>query len=236
MAYYADRDFITIYRKDYGPKCYCRVLPCPFKSDYKDIIRGPFTEFVSSPAKKTDFGEKTRTEIEKLDECRKRLLSNHPKLIRYLEEEIDENKLSDPKDGKTIYQKDYCKPEDKFESKKTLDRRRETLPSDWADIPATVQKASYRDFKKLVNWNVVPEKIKLQPSVFQPNYKERKILKVRTGESEYEGKISALGETIINDNLHGKLFDSSDICAMIDEIDLRRTEGGYVVRAPYQQQ
>ncbi|XP_022184959.2 uncharacterized protein LOC111044186 [Nilaparvata lugens] len=236
MTFYADRNFITIYRNDYGPKCYCRVLPCSFKSDFKNIIRGPYTEYCCSPAKKTDFGEKSLNGIEPLDVCRKRLLSKHPKLVRYLEEEIDEDKLSDPKDGRTIYQMDYCKPGDKFESKKTLGRRRETLPNDWADIPATVQKASYRDFKTLVNWNVVQEKVRPQPSAFQPNYKERKILNVRTGESEYKGKINALGETIIKDGLHGKLFDSNDICAMTDEIELRRTEESHIVRAPYQQQ
>lgn len=37
--------------------------------------------------------------------------------------------------------------------------------------------------------------------------KEREILKVRTGESEYEVKIGKLGHSIVRDELHGPIDD-----------------------------
>lgn len=61
--------------------------------------------------------------------------------------------------------------EDGFVSKKTLARERVALPSDLKDTPLTTQRASYRDFKTLFDWKVVPKPVQPPPESLKPNRK-----------------------------------------------------------------
>lgn len=62
--------------------------------------------------------------------------------------------------------------------------------------------------------------------------KEREILKVKTGDSEYHGKIGKLGTEIIRDSFHGAIQDP-DFCEKWKKIELNRAGEPYKLRPPY---
>lgn len=64
--------------------------------------------------------------------------------------------------------------EDGFESKKSRDRQRVSLPHDWGEVPVTTQRASYRVPGRLATWDLKPRAVHPPASVLQPNCKFKK--------------------------------------------------------------
>lgn len=126
-------------------------------------------------------------------------------------------------DGRTMYQLDYCSLVKDLAYKEELKRKTQvTLPDDW-DIPLTTQKKSYRNptmLDKNALKRVPPIKARgtLGPDgiiystelvaflleIFLEQL--RKIMKVNTGYSEYQGVIGDLGDIIIEDQMHGEII------------------------------
>uniref|UniRef100_A0A1B6JSG7 Uncharacterized protein n=1 Tax=Homalodisca liturata TaxID=320908 RepID=A0A1B6JSG7_9HEMI len=124
---------------------------------------------------------------------------------RYLDKEPSSEAIASDHSnrGRTVYMVDYCDLEGGFESTASRARRRVDLPPNWGEIPVTTQKASYRSPTLLATWDLRPHPCLPRISPLTPNLKEREILKVTTGVSEYEGRIGALAELILQDELHG---------------------------------
>ncbi|XP_075212429.1 uncharacterized protein LOC142319262 [Lycorma delicatula] len=153
---------------------------------------------------------------------------------RYLDTPVDEDRVSFPykNSGKTVYQVELCRYEDGFESKKTLSRKRANLPPSWDETPLTTQRCSYRDFRKLFDWNVITKPCKHPPESLKPNYKAREILKVTTGVSEYNDRIGKLGTHVIENKLHGEIKDA-EYCKIWGKIQLKNVGEPYKVIPPY---
>ncbi|XP_026290744.2 uncharacterized protein LOC113215345 [Frankliniella occidentalis] len=89
-----------------------------------------------------------------------------------------------------------------FESKRTRNAKIITLPPDWA-TPLSTHRCSYRDPKSIMKLSIEPPRFSYKDNLI-PNETERRILKVRTGESDYMANCGALGEFIIREKLHGE--------------------------------
>ncbi|KAI4484041.1 hypothetical protein M0804_007497 [Polistes exclamans] len=81
--------------------------------------------------------------------------------------------------------------------------KRATLPDNWI-IPETVQKRSFRDPWKMIRKDLLLVKVKEKPTNnLDPNPKEREILRVKTGKSEYEDAIGKTGILIMKEKTFG---------------------------------
>ncbi|KAK3933319.1 Capsid vertex component 2 [Frankliniella fusca] len=103
--------------------------------------------------------------------------------------------------GQSLYQFDFCRPGD-FESKNTRNAKIITFPPNWK-TSASTHRCSYRDPKSIMSLPVEPPRFAHKDNLI-PNELERKILGVKTGESEYMASCGKLGEFIICEKLHGK--------------------------------
>uniref|UniRef100_A0A1B6LZG7 Uncharacterized protein n=1 Tax=Graphocephala atropunctata TaxID=36148 RepID=A0A1B6LZG7_9HEMI len=193
-------NFKTVYQRTYTRKYGFRPDKAVYVPDYKDILAGPFTEFVVP-----DSVTQPEYPFENVHPCCERLVVKEPKMKRYLDKEPNPEAIASDHSnrGRTVYMVDYCDLEGGFESAASRARRRVDLPSNWGEIPATTQKASYRSPALLATWDLRPRPCLPCPSPLNPNMKEREILKVTTGVSEYEGRIGTLGDMILQDELHG---------------------------------
>ncbi|XP_076224460.1 uncharacterized protein LOC143174607 [Nomia melanderi] len=78
------------------------------------------------------------------------------------------------------------------------------LPEDWA-ISETIQGKSYRNPWRTASKNLLRvRRVEKPADNIVPSEKERKILRVRTGESEYEATIAATGNKIIEEKPIGE--------------------------------
>uniref|UniRef100_A0A1B6H493 Uncharacterized protein n=2 Tax=Cuerna arida TaxID=1464854 RepID=A0A1B6H493_9HEMI len=193
-------DFKTVYQRTFTRKIGFRPDKAVYIPDYKDILAGPFTEYVVP-----DSATQPEHPFENVHHCCERLLTEQPKMKRYLDKEPSPEAIASDHSnrGRTVYMVDYCDLEGGFESAVSRARRRVDLPPNWGEIPVTTQKASYRSPSLLATWDLRPRPCLPRISPLTPNLKEREILKVTTGVSEYEGRIGTLGELILQDELHG---------------------------------
>nr|XP_012234553.1 PREDICTED: uncharacterized protein LOC105679219 [Linepithema humile] len=103
----------------------------------------------------------------------------------------DENIIEREKEKskRTVYQLGYSKKLDRYD-------RDVTLPEDWV-ILETMQKRAYRDPWTIAARELIkPPKILRPRNNLDPNLKEREILRVTTGNSEYISTTGATGERI----------------------------------------
>ncbi|KAH0550732.1 hypothetical protein KQX54_020650 [Cotesia glomerata] len=94
---------------------------------------------------------------------------------------------------KTIYQYDFCSLYPQIKSNPKL-----SLSDDWI-VPETVYKSSYRDCYHLngFEWTLKRPVIEKPMDNLRPNLKEREILRVTTGDSEYAAVISKTGKNFL---------------------------------------
>ncbi|KAF7386754.1 hypothetical protein HZH66_011206 [Vespula vulgaris] len=80
---------------------------------------------------------------------------------------------------------------------------RVVLPDDWF-IPETIQKQSFRDPWKMIGRELLRVKVRGKPEDnLDPNPKEREILRVRTGKTEYEDAIGKTGDFVMKEKPYG---------------------------------
>ncbi|XP_054269914.1 uncharacterized protein LOC128991162 [Macrosteles quadrilineatus] len=195
-------DFVSVYKKTYIRKYGFRPEPIHQENkDYKDVLSGPYTEYVLPNTHVS-----LEQPFEQMQHYYEKVIKSHPKIKKHLNKLPDEAVIAADfaNRGRTVYQVDYCNIEDGFESAKSRARRRVSLPPDWGEIPCTTQQASFRPPTKIASFNLHVPPVEPPKSALQPNPKERDILKVTTGLSEYEAKIGVLGDLIQKDRLHGE--------------------------------
>ncbi|CAG2060813.1 unnamed protein product [Timema podura] len=91
-----------------------------------------------------------------------------------------------------------------FFSEKIRKQQRVPLPDGWV-VPATIQRASYRDtrfFGKLMD--IRPHRRSKPDDNLRPGEKLRTLVKVQTGDTEYQGEIGRVGRLIISERLCGE--------------------------------
>jgi len=193
--------FTTIYKKDFKAATAKRPPPFIITPEYHDILSGPHEDVLF--VKKPDGGSETFSEFR----CRlaKKKENTESKMVipNKIDLSVYEKELE--KVGKTVYQVEHCRPEDGFVSARTLNRQRVTLPEGWGPTPRTTYGVSFRDIRHIATWDVTPKAIVPPKASLDPNEKEREILQVKTGESEYAGIIGQLGEEIIAGHYLGKV-------------------------------
>ncbi|XP_072751122.1 uncharacterized protein [Anoplolepis gracilipes] len=188
------RDFATVYKKHYlGEKgerpIGCRPLP-KYRSPL-NILNGPYKQYLNTRLGNQSLPEDERSE-DPLDALN-RIRDKFPHLRNVLREIVpDENVIEREKKKsiKTVYQLDYSRDFDRA-------RIDVTLPQGWI-IPETVQKRTYRDPWVIASRDLIkPPKIVKPHNNLDPNPKEREILRVTTGNSEYTNTIGITGERIV---------------------------------------
>ncbi|KAK9305224.1 hypothetical protein QLX08_003663 [Tetragonisca angustula] len=200
------RDFVTIYKKEFRSKRGDRPKahrPQPEYPPPLNNLNGPYRNCLNTRRQNAilPLNEQTEDPQETLN----RIHEKHPRLKEFLEivpdEEIIERKENEIK--QTVYQMDYSKG-DYSPRAKIYGRRKDVrLPEDWI-ILETSQKKSYRNPWKIVTEDFVRVKKALKPpDNLTPNKKEREILCIRTGDSEYDAMIGATGNRVIKECLFG---------------------------------
>ncbi|XP_029165114.1 uncharacterized protein LOC114936179 [Nylanderia fulva] len=188
------RDFATIYKKDYLGEKGERPIGCKPLPKYRsplNILNEPYKQYLNTRLENRSLPENERSEdpLELLN----RIRDKFPYLKNVLPEIVpDESviKREKKKSMKTVYQLDYWKDSDRA-------RVDVTLPQDWI-IPETIQKRAYRDPWIIATRNLIkPPKIIKPRNNLDPNPKEREILHVITGNSEYTNTIGITGERIM---------------------------------------
>ncbi|XP_044017530.1 uncharacterized protein LOC122858613 [Aphidius gifuensis] len=193
-----NRDFITVYKKHYYPKKYSRVLKFTPPFNYEppsNPINGPFKQHLNYSKKiknkLIDDDNKSEDIIEYLQKIKKE--KPHLKICLPNENII---RKEQKKNWKTVYKIDYSNP---FDDEEELEKI--ILPDDWI-IPQTVQQRSFRDPKLLMPKNHSAMMGMIKPvDNLTPNYKQRNILNIKTGESEYTSTIATTGEKIIKEKI-----------------------------------
>ncbi|XP_036141992.1 uncharacterized protein LOC118645296 [Monomorium pharaonis] len=187
------RDFVTIYRKDYLEKKGERVTKYKLLPKYLpplNILNVPYKHYLNTRLENRSLSENERSEdpVDYLN----RIHNKFPHLRNALPEIVpDENLIEREKEKsmKTVYQLAYSK-------KIRKEHRKEiTLPSNWI-IPETIQGRTYRNPWVIARKFIKPKFFKPHNNL-EPNPKEREILRVTTGNSEYTGTIGIVGEKIM---------------------------------------
>ncbi|KAG8306004.1 hypothetical protein J6590_056680 [Homalodisca vitripennis] len=98
-------DFKTVYQRTFTRKFGFRPDKAVYVPDYKDILAGPFTEYVV-PNSVTQPGHP----FEDVHHCCERLLNEQPKMKRYLDKEPSSEAIASDHSnrGRTVYMVDYC--------------------------------------------------------------------------------------------------------------------------------
>ncbi|XP_015593332.1 uncharacterized protein LOC107266872 [Cephus cinctus] len=200
------RDFITVYKKDYRSKRLKKG-----RTQYSDnhhsrvtALHDVFKEFdLSADGQSEDFMR-----------------------------EYDVNKsffdCENKKYMKSLYQTDYSKNSGDYLSlraKNTGENRPKiTLPKDWL-IPETVHRTSYRNPRDMSSNVMFQRKTLTNPgSSLAPNAKEREILQVTTGTTEYERTISSTAAQIIRERLLGEPLPLEPVIKETKDTALIRSE------------
>ncbi|XP_018362437.1 PREDICTED: uncharacterized protein LOC108760774 [Trachymyrmex cornetzi] len=190
------RDFVTIYKKDYLGKTSKRTTKRKLLAKYLpslNILNRPYKQYLHTRLENRLLSENERSEdpVDNLN----RIRDKFPHLRNALPEIVPNEiviKNNKEKSMKTIYQQDYSK-----EFRKDHRRREITLPQNWI-IPETIQKRAYRNPWIIATKELIkPSKIFKSRNNLDPNPKEREILRVTTGNSEYTGTIGIAGENIM---------------------------------------
>uniref|UniRef100_A0A1B6DRT9 Uncharacterized protein n=1 Tax=Clastoptera arizonana TaxID=38151 RepID=A0A1B6DRT9_9HEMI len=216
-------DYLTTYKKSYKSLPIERSVKATFSPDYLDPLSGPFTYYVKP---KFIFNQlEDISDLETSDKCFHRLIEEYPVISRHIHSEPDQDVIEkDYRDlVRTVYQVDICKMKNGITSKKTLARKRVNLPEDWGEVPQTTHRAAYRDIRKLATWDLTPKSIVPPKATLDPNMKEREILQIKTGQSEYEGRIGQLGEDIVRHEMHGHVDDFRS-CKIYEALKKRRLQ------------
>nr|XP_012135091.1 PREDICTED: uncharacterized protein LOC105661816 [Megachile rotundata]XP_012135092.1 PREDICTED: uncharacterized protein LOC105661816 [Megachile rotundata] len=200
------RDFVTIYRKDFPAKQAERrkqyaqgtAFPPPLTA-----LNGPYKKCLYTRVRNENLplNEQTEDPQEVLD----RIRENHPRFKGFLPEIIPDQNLIEKKENEvkhTRYQLDYTKGElselQVYGKKKDIE-----LPEDWI-IAETIQRMSYKNPWKIVSKNLLyVKKAEKPPSNLVPNEKEREILRIRTGDTEYDATIDDTGSHILKTRPYG---------------------------------
>ncbi|XP_070167100.1 uncharacterized protein [Polyergus mexicanus] len=189
------RDFATVYKKDYLGKKGERPIGCRPLPKYRsplNILNGPYKQYLNTRLENRSLPENERSEDP--SDTLNRIRDKFPHLRNALPEIMpDENVIEceKKKSLKTVYQLDYWRDD--------IDRARlnAMLPQDWI-ISETIQRRAYRDPWVIASRDLIkPPKIMKPCNNLDPNPKERKILRVITGNSEYINTIGITGERIM---------------------------------------
>ncbi|XP_050464570.1 uncharacterized protein LOC126858367 [Cataglyphis hispanica] len=188
------RDFATVYKKDYLGRKGERPIasrPLPKYRSPLNILNGPYKQYLNTRLENRSLPENERSEDP--SDTLNRIRDKFPHLRNVLPEIVpDENVIEREKKKSitTIFQSDY------WRDIKTY-RIDVTLPQDCI-IPETIQRRAYRD-----PWVIAPRDFIKRPKIVKPcnnldpNPKEREILRVITGDSEYINTIGITGERIM---------------------------------------
>ncbi|XP_076760918.1 uncharacterized protein LOC143429272 [Xylocopa sonorina] len=208
------RDFVTIYSKDFQPRKADRQKEYRPKLEYPlplNILNGPFKKCLNTQRKNATLplNEQTEDPQHILNKIRER----HTHLRQFLPEVLPDEDVIERKENEineTVYQLDYSKgfnivnQNDYSPRVKIYGRKKDVcLPEDWV-ISETIQRKSYRNPWKIVTEDLLRVKrAQKPPDNIVPNEKERVILRIRTGDSEYDITIDATGSRVIKGRLHG---------------------------------
>ncbi|KAK2579756.1 hypothetical protein KPH14_011096 [Odynerus spinipes] len=204
------RDFATIYTVDYPPRVAEKLTKCEWKPRFPpplNILNGPYKRHLNTCCKNESLPVEKRTEDPRdyADKVRKTFPHLNKLLPQCLNEEIAERE--EKKLTRTVYQVDYSKDLDDFLSlraqKLQTHLKPVTLPEGWI-IPQTVQKRSFRNPWEIIREDLLRVKVREKPTNnLDPNPKEREILRVRTGTSEYYDVIGATADLIMREKPYG---------------------------------
>ncbi|XP_049862926.1 uncharacterized protein LOC126356188 [Schistocerca gregaria] len=182
-------DFLTVYRHDFTPKTGKRG-PAAVIPD-SDVTAGPFKLYLLPPSRISSDVEHPDTFLEK---CR-----NERPDLETLKSDIDYNVVENDYEDimRTMYMHFFCDREEEKayrakdrEESEAMRRRVASSPA----LPLTTQRASYRKPTAFFSERV------LRPTTcsFTPNYAVRRIMGVRTGDSEYQGNIGLLAAAALS--------------------------------------
>lgn len=188
------RDFATVYKKDYLGEKGERSIGCKPLPKYRsplNILNEPYKQYLNTRLENRSLPENERSEdpLELLN----RIRDKFPHLKNVLPEIVpDENVIEREKKKsiKTVYELDYWRDSDRA-------RVDATLPQDWI-ILETIQKRAYRDPWIIAARDLIKPSKTIKPrNNLDPDLKEREILRVTTGNSEYTNTIGITGERIM---------------------------------------
>ncbi|XP_068972170.1 uncharacterized protein [Bombus flavifrons] len=201
------RDFITIYKKDFPSKKTGRPKEYRPQSEYPpplNNLNGPYRKCLNTQRQNAalTLNEQTEDPQQALNRIRKK----YRHLKEFLSEVVPDEDLIEREENKlkqTVYQMEYSKG-DYSPRAKTYGKWKDIrLAEDWI-ISETTQTNSYRNPWKIATEDLIRlKKAKKPPDNLVPNRKEREILRIRTGDSEYDAKIGATGNRVVKECLFG---------------------------------
>ncbi|CAK9818970.1 hypothetical protein ANTPLA_LOCUS10018 [Anthophora plagiata] len=201
------RDFVTVYKKDFPTKQINRrkeYRPSPKFLPPLNILNGPYKRCLNTRRQNTilPLSEQSDDPQETLN----RIREEHSRLKRILPEVVPDETLIEQKENEvkqTIYQLDYSQG-DYSPRVKIYGRQKDIqLPESWI-ISETIQKKSFRNPWKIATEDLLRVKRAIKPpDNLVPNVKEREILRIRTGDSEYDATIGTTGNQVIKRRLFG---------------------------------
>ncbi|XP_054005263.1 uncharacterized protein LOC128890633 [Hylaeus anthracinus] len=201
------RDFVTIYRKDflgretkkrreYRPQ---RKYPLPL-----NILNGPYRKCLNT--RQQNFSLPVNEQSEDPQEYLNKIRNEHPLLKKIFPEVAPNENVIEEKENRitqTIYHTDYSKGDYSSRIKIYGKWKDIHLPDDWI-ISETIQRKSYRNPWKIATENLLLiSRSEKPPDNLKPSQKEREILRIRTGDTEYNATIDATGSKIIDECLLG---------------------------------
>lgn len=209
--------FLTTYKKDYIPrkaeprKSYSR------QQQFKDPVNESFRHYLKlkgvkiNPKEKEEYVENYLEKFKKLYPKLGRIYFAQPIIVPTIERSF-------LMDGQTIYRADYCdSTKDKASEREESDATGEktsALPPNWV-LPQTTNNQSYRDPRDLEPDALrVVEPVKPTRGSWGASSEVADIMQVITGKSEYGAIISALGDVIIKDQIHGKIVHPKCNCTL----------------------
>ncbi|XP_017754693.1 PREDICTED: uncharacterized protein LOC108546909 [Eufriesea mexicana] len=201
------RDFVTIYKKDFPSKKSRKPKEHRPQAEYRpplNILNGPYRKCLNT--RRINVTLPLNEQSEDPGETLNRIREEHSHLKGSLPKDVPDEDLVERKDNElkqTIYQFDYSK-DDYSPRMEIFGRRKDvSLPKDWI-ISETIQRKSYRNPWKIVPESLLHVKKAIKPSDnLIPSEKEREILRIRTGDSEYDATIDATGNRVIKECLLG---------------------------------
>ncbi|KAL0111998.1 hypothetical protein PUN28_013316 [Cardiocondyla obscurior] len=185
------RDFVTIYKKDFFEKKPTGYKSLPRYLSSSNILNRSYKRYLNTQLENRSLPEKERSEDPQdyLNEIRDKF----PYLRNALPEVVPDQNVIErekKKSTKTMYQLHYSKELERGYLKEIA------LPQNWI-IHETIQKRAYRNPWEIATRELIrPAKIFKPRNNLAPNPREREILGVTTGHSEYTGTIGITGERI----------------------------------------